>query len=54
LKVTLTNATGQVKKYLVSVKGNMFVYFDMYGIEISGIDRRWKANWKLGCESQLP
>ncbi len=44
---TLTNTTGQVKEFLVSITGYSSVHFDMYGLEISGIDHKWKASWEM-------
>jgi hypothetical protein len=42
--VTLTNTTGQVKEYLVTVSGYTWVHFDMYGLEIMGDNHRWEMN----------
>ncbi|MHC4083610.1 MAG: choice-of-anchor N protein [Planctomycetota bacterium] len=45
--ITPTNTTGQVKEYLVSVTGYSSVHFDMYGLEVSGIDHTWKYSWEM-------
>lgn len=42
----LTGSTGQVKEYWVEVSGYTWVHFDMYGLETSGIDHKWKASWE--------
>ncbi|MHC4308701.1 MAG: choice-of-anchor N protein [Planctomycetota bacterium] len=49
--VTLTNTTGQVKEYQVAVSGYTSVHFDMYGLEIKGIDHTWKASWEMNPAS---
>jgi len=45
--ITLTNTTGQVKEYSVAVSGYTWVHFDMYGLEIRGIDQKWKTSWDI-------
>lgn len=45
--ITQTGSTGQVKEYWVEVSGYTSVHFDMYGLEISGIDHKWKASWEM-------
>jgi hypothetical protein len=44
---TLTGSTGQVKEYTVTVSGYDWVHFDMYGLEISGIDHKWHSSWEI-------
>lgn len=48
---TLTGSTGQVKEYLVTVSGYDWVHFDMYGLEVSGIDHTWKYSWEINPAS---
>jgi hypothetical protein len=45
--ITSTNTTGQINEYWVEVSGFDWVHFDMYGLEISGIDHKWKASWDI-------
>lgn len=45
--ITPTNSTGQVKEYLVGITGYTSVHFDMYGLEVSGIDHKWKSSWEM-------
>jgi hypothetical protein len=49
--ITPTNTTGQVKEYLVTVTGYTSVHFDMYGLEVSGIDHTWKYSWEMNPAS---
>lgn len=44
---TLTNTTGQVKEFMVSVTGYTSAHFDMYGLEIKGIDSKWQCSWEM-------
>lgn len=44
---TPTGTTGQVKEYWVEVSGYSSVHFDMYGLETSDIDHKWKASWDI-------
>jgi hypothetical protein len=48
---TLTGSTGQYKEYQVTVSGYTSVHFDMYGLETSGIDSKWKYSWELNPAS---
>ncbi len=48
---TLTGSTGQVKEYTVTVSGYDWVHFDMYGLEVSGIDHTWKYSWEMNPAS---
>jgi hypothetical protein len=45
--ITPTGTTGQVKEYSVAVSGYSWVHFDMFGLETSGIDHKWKASWDI-------
>jgi len=45
--ITPTNTTGQVKEYWVGITGYSSAHFDMYGLEIRGIDHKWKASWDI-------
>lgn len=49
--ITPTGSTGQVKEYLVTVDGYTRVHFDMYGLEVSGIDHTWKYSWEMNPAS---
>jgi hypothetical protein len=49
--ITPTGSTGQVKEYLVTVSGYTSVHFDMYGLEIVGIDHTWKGSWEMNPAS---
>jgi hypothetical protein len=42
-----TGSTGQVKEYWVVVSGYTSAHFDMYGLELSGIDSKWKTSWEM-------
>ncbi len=42
-----TNTYGQIKEYWVEVSGFTWVHFDMYGLEICGIDHKWKTSWDI-------
>ncbi len=44
---TLTGSTGQVKEYTVTVSGYDWVHFDMYGLEVRGIDHKWHSSWEI-------
>ena len=39
-EITLTNSTGQINEYLVTVTGYSWVHFDMYGLT----DKGWEMN----------
>lgn len=45
--ITQTNTTGQVKEFLVSITGYTSAHFDMYGLEMKGVDSKWVSNWEM-------
>lgn len=49
--ITPTGSTGQVKEYQITVDGYSWVHFDMFGLEVSGIDHTWKYSWEMNPAS---
>jgi len=45
--VSPTGSTGQVKEYTVTVSGYDWVHFDMFGLEVCGIDHKWHSSWEM-------